>query len=825
MLSMEHFMSKHKIKWITLISLVALFALVFGFALHTVIPSRKAHAVTYSTTAIFSEGTGADVGSISVKEGESTVNYIGFTFRDGGSVYFRRNLALKWFEAEKTEEPEEDDSGADTQSLGGRALALPAVARYLGMRFSFQSLEFDGFSIAFESAEENITKEGKATNSLLFKVEDGALKLAVVNAANQKLEGEELDALYTVTVIADVEKDATDKDLTVAFVGEGEVGEFLLEIKYGDTVLDLGENDRFTNIGGNYMEYRSQTSTTPNTPITFKADVPGATTTETAVHLIAMKELNGQTFELNDSGLVEDNAPPALVINEKVYAYTLGQRFSLNSEAIDVCRDSVNVSRSYYMAKHAKNGEGETASDSIYKKPTTSDEGDYKNLSTTSTFFMPTSDTGADETEYVSIRFRLNDSRTDSTGKTIEYYVYLTWYAADDSVVKTLPVVDEDAEEEDRTVEYLDFIKVNREKGGPAFTGVTADPDAEGADRENKVDKETYEAAVNAYAEAVDAAARELSAGQGAYFYLPSLRGLISSKYADYRNLRFSIYYYKPGVGEGGSVSTETSLRYNSLRFEIQQEGWYRFRVIAADASNNAMEMYHDGKLEKVTGDNVWEIDEIPEFSFYVKYTGATIEKQTVQRTGYLDSKYEFVKFDIIATPGYETEYTLYRLDPSKLPAGETLPDYDDCWKNAEEYFERFYQNGEGSLVEISKYNSDITEDNDKWADTDNDYDWDPDSGLSFRPQEATYYFLQVVVWDADVGGYSTTGYQVIRVDNPIDRVVARSNWFEQNVVSVVLFSISAVLAIAIIVLFVVKPADKKIEEVDLDKLKGKKKK
>ena len=82
---------------------------------------------------------------------------------------------------------------------------------------------------------------------------------------------------------------------------------------------------------------------------------------------------------------------------------------------------------------------------------------------------------------------------------------------------------------------------------------------------------------------------------------------------------------------------------------------------------------------------------------------------------------------------------------------------------------------------------------------------------------------MQIVVWDAAIGGYSKTGYQVIRVDNPIDRVVARSNWIQNNIVSVVLFSISAVLAIAIIVLFVVKPSDKKLEDVDLEKLKGKK--
>ena len=833
MFSMEHFMSKHKIKWITLISLVALFALVFGFALHSAIPSRKAQAISYATTSIFSEGTGADVGSAEVTEGETKANYIGFSFRDGGSVYYRRDLALKWYEAAKQESDDKDDDdkkndgsnddGVDKQSLTEDKLSNPAVTRYFGMRFSFQSFAFEKFSITFESAEENITKEGKSKNSLLFKVEEGALKLAVVNAESQKLEGDELDALY-ITLIEDVSKLTASKDykdISVAFTEEGAVGEFKLQIKYGDELVALGENDSFTNIGGYFMEYRSSTSTTPNTPITFKADIPNATSAESEVKLIAVKELNGQSFKLNDSGLVEDTEPPALVLNEKVYAYTLGQRFSLTWEAIDVCDDSVSVTRSYYMAKLADKDEDDPSNGVYYKKPTT-DDNDYKTL-TTSTFFMPTSDGGdldAEPEEYVSIRFRLNDGRTDSKGKTVEYYVYLTWYAADDSVVTSLPLKVEEGKEQ----EWLDCIIVNREKGGPAYVGVTANPDAEEEQyRKNEVDEEVFVPAKEAYEKAVADAAKDLSAGNGAYFYLPSLRGLIESRYTDYRNLRFSIYYYKPGVAEGGSVSSATSLRYNNLRFEIAQEGWYKFRVIASDASSNAMKMYLDGSLVTVSGDNVWDIEEIPEFSFYANYTGATIEEQDAQRIGYLDSTYDVTPFTIVATPGYETEYTLYRLDQSKLPAGESVPDYDACWKNAEDYFKRYYKNGEGALVEINKYNPDVTEEDDNWDDTDNAYDWDPDSKLSFRPQEATYYFLQIVVWDAAIGGYSKTGYQVIRVDNPIDRVVARSNWIQNNIVSVVLFSISAVLAIVIIVLFVVKPSDKKLEEVDLEKLKGKK--
>ena len=62
-----------------------------------------------------------------------------------------------------------------------------------------------------------------------------------------------------------------------------------------------------------------------------------------------------------------------------------------------------------------------------------------------------------------------------------------------------------------------------------------------------------------------------------------------------------------------------------------------------------------------------------------------------------------------------------------------------------------------------------------------------------------------------------------IEVRNPVDIIPGVSQWLQNNTVSVVLFAISGVLAVIIIVLFVVKPSDKTVEEVDLEKLKGRK--
>ena len=80
------------------------------------------------------------------------------------------------------------------------------------------------------------------------------------------------------------------------------------------------------------------------------------------------------------------------------------------------------------------------------------------------------------------------------------------------------------------------------------------------------------------------------------------------------------------------------------------------------------------------------------------------------------------------------------------------------------------------------------------------------------------------MVTDSNRSNQEKLGYQVIEVRNPFDYTPGVSTWAQDNVVSVVLFSISAVLLVVIVVLLIVKPSDKKVEEVDLNKLKGKKK-
>lgn len=789
-------MSKVKVRWITIMALIALLAVCLSAAVGALLPVRRAaKAIDYAPTSVFSAGSGSEVGA-SEAEGDEP-SFVRFSMPDGGNVYFRRDLALRWYEA------------SDETS----ALANPGKETFFNMTFAFPSVEFQTFTIRFESDEENISKEGQAVNALVFeKTAEGALTVKVKSAEEQNEDNEALTA-YTLAASA---ASATD-DITVSFAAGQSAGEYVVNISYAGTPVTLNEDDVFTNIGGNFLEYRSTASSTPNTPVTFTAELPETAgnaeagedegeEASPAKQDLLMKSLNGQSFELTESGRVEDNAAPVLVLNEKVFAFTLGRRFSLSYETIDVCDDSVTVTRSYYMLRRDENGnyvkpvETPSSEDKEESDGETSADFGYKQL-TTSTYFLPPAES-EEEKEYVSIRFQLDDGRSGESE-----YVYLTWYA-DAQAVATL------GEGENA----FDYILVNREKSGPVYTGVTPDD----ATKTNLIDGASYDRVVAAYEDAVADASEGISAGSGSYFYLPSLRDLISSPDADYRNLRFSIYYYSQSQVEGATASSETSLRYNNLRFEVDEKGTYVFRVIASDASDNAMEMYLDGELVEVTSDNVWEIDEIPEFTITVGYTGATIEDPGTQTYGYRDRTYNIEDFEIIALDGYVTEYTLYYFDESALPSGVTRPSYSACVENAEHYVTKEYK---ACMREIGVYNNEYSEDDEEWDRTDNAYEWDPDSSLSFNPQLSGIYFVRVTVTDPNRPGVPKEAYQAIEVRNPVDIISGQTQWLENNTTSVILFAVSGVLAVAIVVLLVVKPSDKKVEEIDLEKLKGKHKK
>ncbi|MDE5896670.1 MAG: hypothetical protein K2H43_02510, partial [Clostridia bacterium] len=226
-----------------------------------------------------------------------------------------------------------------------------------------------------------------------------------------------------------------------------------------------------------------------------------------------------------------------------------------------------------------------------------------------------------------------------------------------------------------------------------------------------------------------------------------------------------------------------------------------------------------DGEQVTVSATNIWDIEEIPEFTFEVKYTGAVIEEMKEQSNGYRDSSYTVSSFTVVALSGIEREYNLYRIDESKY---ESLPSYAQLVEQAKEYTKNsteIEKADQWKLIAINEQDDELDED-----EGDNVYQWNPSSSLSFVPKEAGFYIVQLIVTDPNRSSEQKFGYQVIQVQNPYDYTPGESQWLQNNLVSVVLFSISAILLVVIIVLFVSKPSEKKVEDIDLEKLKGKKK-
>ena len=741
-------MTKTKLRTITIAALSFLLVLLLSLAAGMVMPRASASAEEYTPTNIFSVGTNT---TMSPTEEDGT-EYIAFEHSgNGAAAHYRHDLALKWFSSEEG-------------------------ASYFSLTIAFPEIAFSEYTISFESAEENVSEDEIAENALVFANGEEGTSFYVVNAQGEK--GEEVAAGLT----GDLEITFDEEDCT-----SGEFSVYVNGTKAGT----------FTNIGGYYMEYLSSASDTPRTPISFEC-----TTLSGESQKVLVKQLNGQSFALNEEGNVVDDTAPVLVVNSEVYPFRLGQKFDLDYEAIDVCDNTVTVSREYYMARFTEDGN--------YRIPT---DDDYDTL-TTSTWFMPSGDS-EEEVQYVSIRFMLDDGRDGADEE--ETPVYLVWYAAEGASV-TFGAGEN----------TLGYILVDRAEEGPVYNGLTADAAttenvkaADEADVNGNGDKEEALLDVLAaeYQAAVDRAAENASAGDGAYFYLPSLRNLISSEGCDYRDLTFNVYYYSQSQTADDSASSATSLAYNRLRFEIDEPGRYVFRVLASDNAGNGMMYYVDGKLVKVTSSNIWDIEEIPEFSFTVGYDGARVTDPEEQSLGYRDTTYDVEDFEIIAVPGYETKYELFRIDEDSLPQELQGTSYTSLVQNAKEYFEGDWAE---YLIRIDPFNSEIDEDDVLWDRTDNRYEWD-DEGLTFVPNEAGYYIVKLTVTEPSMPGRTVTAYQVIDVRNPIDTLPDATYWLENNVAAVVLFCISGVLLIILVVLFVVKPK-KSVDEVDVKSLKGAKK-
>ena len=642
---------------------------------------------------IFTTSGGASLDS----EGE----YLSFTTgseEDGMSVSFRRNLALKWYAFD-----------------GEPAVGGDYSAHYFELTFAFENTDFESFTVALESTQMSMSKEGKTTNEVVFTPNGGNVT-AVVNGEG---EGVTVSASGAITIALSER------------AGEEGYGNFAVSVN--------GEGaGTFTNIGRYYAQYASSSADTPITPLTLSAVTDGEVTFE-------VRSLNGQSFALTD-GEVTDDAAPVLVIDSEIKQLLLGTETDFDTVAIDVCSSTVTTDRFYLADGVPATSENGDPVDPAFE------DGDlvgYNDFASDKRFFE--SDFNGNLSGTVSIAFELTDGNANSA------YYFIEWYAAETDANGHIKVVHPDTVVDTPTIAFDD--------------------------------PSVYQAEVTAAA--VDADGNSVQVGDGAYYYLPSLRAYVSDATCGYTDMTFHIYY-RTYTGDTKS----TSGAYDELRIELGAEGLYEFRVVPVNRAGNAMVGEFENGENTITATNVWDATNLTTFRFRVTYNGPSIEEPEEGEVGYVDVSYDFDDFDIIALGDYETRYKLYRLDlndgASPSSVSEVLAGEGDS----------VTANTYGTWTEIAVYDDELASD-----EGDNLYDWNPDSSLSFVPQEMGYYKLVVEV--ASANKPIATAAQVVNVTSEADVVLGGTYWLQENLTSVIFLGIGVLCLIGIVVVLLVNPKKK----------------
>ena len=681
----------------------------------------------------------------------------------------------------------------------------PVTAKYMSMSFTLADTNFEKLTLAFETESLTATKDGKSIHEVVFTNDGTNVKVKVGDGAE--------------TVVAD-----TTAKFTLSLSEGSTSEEFVATLSQGATAVATGN---FTNIGSNFAEW--------DTSSEMSSFVVKAETANEQVASVLLHDINGQSLELNKDNKFTDDTAPVLVVNEDIDGFVLGTAFALDYEVIDVLDRTVTKTLKYYQYD-PDDAKAENA------KP------EYKSLSTT-TYFHETNYTDSSDkltsvykttsgTEYVSIQFTLTDD-----GKTEAVY-YLDWYLGANA--KTVDTAVFGTAEGFTDIGYVGVYDNNEE--GAKYTCVVNEGATDGTETVDTADT-AYTAFVDALKEIEDAG---LSAGEGSYLYLPSMKYLITDN-GGYSNLKFTISYKSTS---NNAAKTSSSLSSSSLKLEVTEAGVYEFKVFAVDKAGNNMKYYDSEKEEivDVTSSNVWDIDAIPSFSMKVANNGITVEEGTKKKdTEVQFGKYSMSSFDVVGPASATSEYKLFYVDQSKVPqittsklSGITYGTLANVAKTLKatatergiDLYKLAYATelktaigGEvtvddilAALVEIKEFNSNIKEEDhpDDWKNSDNAYNWDA-SAQTFSPQKMGNYVIIACFTDPDIAAFDAGAYKVVSVVAEEDVVYGETEWLKNNLVSVILFAIAGLMLILIIILLVVKPSDETLEDIDNGNKKEKK--
>ena len=731
---------------------------------------------------------------------ESTV---AFTLGNGDYVRMKRDLAFKWYEAKND-------------------------AKYLTLKFAFKELNFTSMTFEVESTSSVATEDEKTVNAVKFTVEEGKVYATVINGeGDSKKEG----AKQETAIVA-------GSEVTLALAEGTKFDSFGVNVNG----VAIGE---FINVGANYSDYTLDKMH----PLEIKAE-----TAESVDAVLLLNEINGQLFNNVKDSKITDTAAPVLVVNEDVNGFQYGTAFALSYEKVDVLQaSSLTESKKYYRYNPAD------------------EKATYDSTLTTSTYFMDTVyyTNGTDISkeakdgykatsvlveegcEYVSIQITLGDDTFDSTKETdgtipYEKKVYdLSWYAADTAVVeKKLGDV------------ATDYIVIDTNEVGASYSYILAD-------EVTKTNVYTDEAALTAetaaYQALLDEEAKDTYAGSNSDFELPAVDWLIKDN-GGYRGLKFTISYRTPS---SSSAKTASSLSYNNLEISATEEGLYEFKIFANDKAGNTMKYYLDGELVSVSTSNVWDIEEIPSFTFEIANLGIKVEEASSASSRkaekILNETYTLSGLTVIGATNQQSGYALYRLDTTGYKGAAitqsalTGVKYEDIRSAAQEllgkvgteeyptYFDLYLDiyagkvataiSGDKAAVkacfkEIKAFNANITEKDPEWEEY-NKYNWNATS-KSFKTVEEGEYLILADFWEKELPMQRASAYKVVIVETEEDVAKGESKvmaWIRNNKVSVILFGVAAVMLVLIIILLLVKPSEETLDDVDKEVEKKKNKK
>ncbi|MGN0815078.1 MAG: hypothetical protein ACI4MH_07590 [Candidatus Coproplasma sp.] len=792
----------------TLIALTAALAVSAStLSLVTFASADEGRSVVLDGTNVFYAAVdGAEVTVTRETSGEETHDFAYFLIEKDETVTFRKSLAYNWFEAD-------EQSGS--------------VNKTFNMEIGFKEVDFDSYTVKFQSQQYSKTKDGITENYLIFKPEGEALALYI----SQTDELEE-DAQASCTV-----EYKNDAKIAISF-GEYDAGSY--------EVLVNGEvKGKFENVSKNYSKYVSSGSAAV-TPLTFSAEFDEEAEASAAAGMV-MYSLNGQSFEIfganvADDGTVTgghilDNVAPVLCLDSNVNYFTHGGSIDAEYTVIDVVASSPRSVENYYVLT----SEQYEADDIDYERTEPEDgKADlFKAISSSSTVkllrdqytFVPDVDADAGIVEIdgyktyglVKVYMTLKDVTT-SNAQTTD--VFLDWYVDDEYKVD---IYGEDFK--NNPDKSCNFIRIVEDKEGATYDKGAATLEEYKAEIE-RIELEYQSKIDEIIAQSEDG---KLHAGSDSYFYLPDFSGYITDNLGGYTDLKYTIYY------SSSSTGSNASLKYNNLSIALSEANvTYRFTIYATDAAGNSMyypaSVDEDGNVvyEELDKSKIWDkeyADLLPFFEFPVAYRSATVEDPGTQTIGYVGTTYNNASFEIEGVSGtYKTEYSLYVFDRDAYYAdfdGAAELTYDDVVENADALFNNTYIEG----VNTRKYFTTVRpssslHENDEDYETQSAYAWNA-SNVTFVPQSASdLYVVRLVLTDTGLTNQVTEKYMVIRASARANELYGEDNWVENNLVAIILFCVAGVCAIALVVLFIVKPKDKgDVDMIELDKPEKDKKK